>query len=190
MTRKTTQIINQIRYWYNRGVTDPDDISYQIGPVVFDGQPPSPLAYSSVQAILSGTPPKFLTDFTGDFEHPAILELRESFMTLVKSRSAGRKLCPCGERKINSGAELCSECRARALRVCLQCGVAVGRSVNYCGDCWALRRVASRHSRQLRINGAYIIPCPACGEKMHCVEDFKICLSCGHNVLLVDGSWM
>ena len=67
LDQKSSQTINQIRYWYNRGVTDPADISYQIGPVVFDGQPPSPLAYSSVQAILSGTPPKFLKDFTGSF---------------------------------------------------------------------------------------------------------------------------
>ena len=64
---QTTQIINQIRYWYNRGVTDPDDISYQIGPVKLDGQPESPLAYSSVQAILSGTQPKFLKKFTESF---------------------------------------------------------------------------------------------------------------------------
>ena len=33
-----------------------------------------------------------------------------------------RKDCPCGKRKINSGSELCHECRDRALRVCLQCG--------------------------------------------------------------------
>lgn len=100
-----------------------------------------------------------------------------------------RKDCPCGKRKINAGSELCHVCRDRALRVCLQCGVAVGPWVAYCGDCWQLRRVASRHDRELRINGAYKMPCPACGETMHCVEDFKICLSCGHNVLLEDGTW-
>ena len=107
-------------------------------------------------------------------------------MTLVKTKSPGRKLCPCG-RKINVGSELCQVCLK--LRVCLQCGVAIGRSVHFCDDCWALRRVASRHDRELRINGAYKIPCTECGETMHCVEDFKICLSCGHNLLLVDGTW-
>ena len=101
-----------------------------------------------------------------------------------------RKDCPCGERKINQGFEQCNDCRRRGLqRGCRQCGVAVGPRVAYCSDCWQLRRVASRHDRQFRINGAYKIPCTACGGTMHCVEDFKICLSCGHNVLLEDGTW-
>ena len=105
------------------------------------------------------------------------------------AKVALRKLCPCGERKINMGSDRCNECHASALRVCMQCGVAVGRSGTYCDDCWKVQRVASRHSRQLRLEGFYRTPCPECGKTMHCVEDFRICQWCSYNVLLVDGVW-
>ena len=98
--------------------------------------------------------------------------------------------CPCGERMINAGADLCNVCRAKGMPFCLLCGVRVGRRSKLCADCRAIQRVASRHSRQTRLYGAYYAPCPVCDKSMHVCDDFKICQWCGFNVLLVDGGWI